>query len=66
MKTLTLHEVARYLGVSDSTIRKIVPELPGAVKINRRVRYQEEAIQRFVQSGGCRGETAKPAVSPQP
>ena len=61
MKLLTLTQVAQLLGISDSTARKIAPELPGAVVLGRRTRYQESAVIAFVQAGGC-GATAKQAA----
>lgn len=53
MKLLTLTQVAQMLGISDATARKISPELPGAVVLGRRTRYQEAAVIAFVQAGGC-------------
>jgi len=58
MKLLTLTQVAQMLGISDATARKISPELPGAVVLGKRTRYQESAVIEFVQAGGC-GVTAK-------
>jgi predicted DNA-binding transcriptional regulator AlpA len=54
MNLLTLSEVGRRLGVSERTVRQFKSELPGAVRIGRRVKYTEEAITEFVRRGGCR------------
>ena len=54
MRTITLAEVARRLGVSIPTVRKMADQLPGSVTINRRVRYLEESIAQFVAAGGCK------------
>ena len=53
MKLLTLSQVAQLLGISDATARKISAELPGAVVLGKRTRYQEAAVIAFVQAGGC-------------
>jgi predicted site-specific integrase-resolvase len=51
---LTLAEVARRLGVSEKTARQFKSELPGVVRVNRRVKYTEDAITEFIRRGGCR------------
>ena len=55
MKTLTLTDAARRIGVSRDTARKL--NLPGAVLIGRRIRYSAEAVDRFIVEGTPR-ETA--------
>jgi excisionase family DNA binding protein len=47
---LTLAEVARRLGVSAPTARKIVRQMP-AVNIGRSTRYPLEAVLEFANSG---------------
>jgi predicted site-specific integrase-resolvase len=54
MRLLTFTDVARLLGVSLPTARKFRGELPGAVRVSRRIRYREDAIADFIRAGGCR------------
>ena len=61
MKLLTLTQVAQMLGISDRTARKISADLPGAVVLGKRTRYQESAAVAFVQAGG--GPLLDPAVA---
>jgi len=60
MRLLSLCQVARQLGISDPTCRKIAAQLPGAVRISKRVRYREDAILEFVQQGGFGAKPATP------
>ena len=63
MHLLTLQEVAHRLGVSDKTARQFKDELPGAVRVGRRVKFREDAIVEFIQRGGCRpADQAQPAA----
>lgn len=53
MRLLTLADVTRILGLSEATVRKMAHQLPGAVRINRRVRYRADALEAFINRGGC-------------
>lgn len=63
MKLLSLTAVARQLGISNVTARKIAPQFPGAVRTHKRIRYRETAIQEFVPSGAVPGG---PGAAPVP
>lgn len=65
MRLLSLSQVARQLGLSDPTARKIAPQLPGAVRLNKRIRYREDAILEFIQSGGCGGSASREPAARQ-
>lgn len=54
MNLLSLSQVAQRLGVSEKTARQFKTELPGVVRVGQRVKYREDAIIEFIQSGGCR------------
>ena len=54
MNLLSLSDVARRLGVSEKTARQFKSELPGVVRVGRRIKYTEDAISDFIRSGGCR------------
>ena len=58
MKTLTLNEVARRLGISAPTARKL--NIP-TVRVGKRDRYLEAALEQFIARGGCR-HTEQPAA----
>lgn len=47
---LTLEQVARRLGVSDKTARKLAPQLP-SVLIGKRYRYPEDGVTAFINAG---------------
>jgi len=54
MKLLTLSEVAQRLSVSPQTIRRhFKGQLPGGVRVGRRIKYTEDAIADFIRGGGC-------------
>lgn len=61
MRLLTLADVTRILGLSEATVRKMANQLPGAVRINRRVRYRADALEAFINRGGCCAEQAATA-----
>jgi excisionase family DNA binding protein len=54
MRRLTLNETARFLGISTPTARGMARrgELPGGVRLGRRVTYRPEDLRRFVANGG--------------
>jgi predicted DNA-binding protein (UPF0251 family) len=54
MNLLSLTEVARRFGVCERTARQFKGQLPGEVRVGRRVKYTEEAITDFIRRGGCR------------
>ena len=47
---LTLAAVARRLGVSDTTARKIVANIP-AVRVSKRLRYRAEDLEALILTG---------------
>jgi predicted DNA-binding transcriptional regulator AlpA len=51
---LNLNQVAQRLGISEKTLRNFKGELPGAVRVGRRIKYQESDITDFIRRGGCR------------
>jgi predicted DNA-binding transcriptional regulator AlpA len=51
---LTLSQVAQRLGISEKTIRNFKSELPGGVRVGRRIKYLESDISEFIRRGGCR------------
>ena len=51
---ISLSEVAKRLGVLLATARKISPQLPGAVLVSKRIRYNEYAINQFITAGMSR------------
>ncbi len=53
MRLLTLSEVAQRFGLSAKTIRQFKNELPGAVRVGRRVKYSEDGVAEFIRRGGC-------------
>jgi len=54
MNLITFAQYARRLGVSEQTARKFKAELPGAVRVGRRIKYAEDAVTEFIRRGGCR------------
>ena len=54
MNLLTLSQVAQRLGISDRTVRHFREQLPGGVRVGRRIKYTEDAIGEFIRRGGCR------------
>jgi excisionase family DNA binding protein len=47
---LTLAEVARRLGVSAPTARKVVRQIP-AVRVGARLRYLDSAVEEYAKTG---------------
>jgi hypothetical protein len=52
MKTISLAELARRLGVSQPTISKIADSIPGQVRIGQRLRFREDIALSFFANGG--------------
>jgi len=50
---LTIAEISRRLGISEKAGRELVQHLP-AVRVGKRNRYKESALQDFIARGGCR------------
>jgi excisionase family DNA binding protein len=50
MKTLTLNEVARRLGISSPTAKKL--GLPG-VRLGKFIRYPEESLEAYLRAHSC-------------
>jgi hypothetical protein len=63
MRLISLAECARQLGISEPTARKIASQIPGAVRINKRLRYRSDSVAEFIAAGGCSG---KNVVTSQP
>ena len=53
MNLLTLSQVAMRLGVGESTMRKIAPQLHGQVVIGKRKRWRADDVEAFILAGGC-------------
>jgi hypothetical protein len=52
---LTFEEVMRkHFKVTPKTGRQFRAQLPGAVRVGRRIKYSEQAILGFIRAGGCK------------
>lgn len=58
MRLLTGTEVARRLGLSMKTFRKVAATLPGQVRLGDRVRFREDELIKFLDAGGQTTTTA--------
>jgi len=63
MRLLTLRDVAKRLGVCELTARRFKSELPGSVRVGRRVKYVESEITEFIRRGGCRPVESDPCAT---
>jgi predicted DNA-binding transcriptional regulator AlpA len=59
-------QVLRMLGVTRSTFDKFKANLPGQVMVGARVKFREDVIIEFIESGGFRGMQYPASVTHNP
>ncbi len=60
-RLLTLRGVAKFLGVSETTVARMAEndELAGAaVRIHKRTLYQADALEKWLEAGGTRTQAS--------